>query len=516
MTTRFNLLDEPWLTVRFCDGEVRDIGLLELFAKLEEISELAETSPPSLIAGYRLLLAITHRALSHHGGVWKDKDRARWYRDGFPVTALHDYLEHWRDRFWMFHPEMPFMQVAALMGIEETQHKQKPWTQVSLASANGNMPIMFDHSCDLEPEPITPAAAMRVLLGFLQCTPGGLVKTIKTSDKAGPLANTAGVLPMGGNLQQTLCLALHPARGREDVPSWERPPLERLDLTAPPSLATGPNDRYSRLSRAVLFDHAGDDQVRWLRLAVGDALLEDANAPDPMASYRAGFNRMERLGFTEGRAFWRDLPALVPDAEGKASQPAAVLGWAANLNAYLDSRQVDQPLLVAGVASDQAKLLRWRSERLFLPANLLENVQLAGFLRGEIQRAESLHDRIEMLAKNMLAECMPEPHRKDTQAQALKVVATGGAAAKFFASVERSVPMLLQYISAGDGDKATHYWSACLAQAAEECWQVLRREAGYTPSALCAEAKMWPRFRRLLLQLQPDASNSELLEETRT
>ncbi|MDF5939974.1 type I-E CRISPR-associated protein Cse1/CasA [Pseudomonas aeruginosa] len=39
------------------------MGLLEVFREAERISALAETEPPSLIAQYRLLLAITHRAL---------------------------------------------------------------------------------------------------------------------------------------------------------------------------------------------------------------------------------------------------------------------------------------------------------------------------------------------------------------------------------------------------------------------------------------------------------------------
>ena len=206
----FNLLDEPWLPVRLGDGQVCDLGLLELFERAGEISALAETSPPSLIAQYRLLLAITHRALSQARGRWTDVDRARWYQQGLPNDAIREYLQQWRERFWLFHPQQPFMQVAALAEVEETRDKQKPWTQISLASANGNVPVVFDHSCDLTPRFISAADALRALLGFLQFTPGGLVKTIRDSDKAGALANTAAVMPLGASLAQSLCLALHP------------------------------------------------------------------------------------------------------------------------------------------------------------------------------------------------------------------------------------------------------------------------------------------------------------------
>lgn len=70
MSESFCLLDEPWLAVRMHDGQVRELGLLALFEQAGEISALAETSPPSLIAQYRLLLAITHRAISQAQGRW--------------------------------------------------------------------------------------------------------------------------------------------------------------------------------------------------------------------------------------------------------------------------------------------------------------------------------------------------------------------------------------------------------------------------------------------------------------
>lgn len=513
MTPRYNLLDEPWLPVRFADGRVCDVGLLELFERAGEINALAETAPPSLIAEYRLLLAITHRALTWAHGPWKDRDRARWYREGLPRAGLRDYLEHWRERFWLFHPEQPFMQVAALAILEETRDKQKPWTQISLASANGNAPVVFDHSCDLLPAPITPALALRTLLGFLQFTPGGLVKTLRDPDKAGPLANSAAALPVGATLQQTLCLALHPASNQDDLPTWERAPAQRRDLLAEPSLASGANDRYTRPSRAVLLLETEAGQVQWLRFAAGIALGDDPNAPDPMASYRAGSNSLVRLSFTEGRALWRDLPALVPDAEGKACQPAAVLGWAANLNAQLGRYDEEQPLLVAGLASDQAKLLRWRCEQIALPAVLLADTGLAGFLRSEVRRAEALHEQIRNLATTMLAETMPDPRSKDTRARARAMLDTGASAATFFAIAERGLPMLLRLIGEGDGEGAHRHWLDSLLQAAEGCWEGLRRTLGQSPLALRAEARAWPRFRALLRELRPAVSNPEKPKE---
>lgn len=514
MTPRFNLLDEPWLPVRFADGRVCDVGLLELFERAGEISALAETTPPSLIGEYRLLLAITHRALTWAHGPWKDKDRARWYREGLPQDALRDYLEHWRDRFWLFHPEQPFMQVAALATAAETAELRFPCSTVSIDQLYGS--AMFDHRV-FSRSPRLPAVVLRDLLGFFQFVPGGFFpgKKLKSSDKAGPLVNTAAVLPVGRLLQETLCLTLHPgtAAAAADIPSWERAQVTIAQLQAEPTLVSGPNDRYSRLSRSVLLLPSADGEIEAVQMAAGIALGDDPNAPDPMASYRAGKDMLVRVTFTEGKAFWRDLPALVPDSEGKACQPAAVLGWAANLHPYLGVLQIEQPLLIAGLASDQGKLLRWRCEQIALPAVLLADPQLAGFLRSEVRRAEVVHEQVRTLATGMLADTMPDPRSKDTRARARAVLDAGASATTFFAAAERALPALLQLIGTGDGEGASRYWSASLLQAAEACWEILRCNLGQSPLALRAEARAWPRFRALLRELQPADSNPQPSKE---
>lgn len=516
MNRRFNLLDEPWLPVRLQDGRLCDLGLLELFERAGEIGALAETAPPSLIAQYRLLLAIVHRALSRAQGRWTDAERARWYRQGLPAEAVRDYLEHWRERFWLFHPEQPFMQVAALAEAEETRDRHKPWSQISLASANGHAPVLFDHACDLAPCPIAPADALRTLLGFLQFTPGGLVKVLRDADKAGALANTAAVMPLGASLVQGLCLALHPPTpaGHEDLPSWEQAPPGVAQLRGEPRLASGPNDRYSRLARAVLLLFDAPGRVQWIRFAAGIALAEDAQTPDPMASYRAGSHGPVRLSFAEGRAFWRDLPALLPEDEGLASQPAAVLGWAANLQFLAGGGE--QPVLVAGLASDQAKLLRWRSERIVLPTALLASADCANALRRQLRRAEALFGDIRTLAAGMLAEIRPDSAGKETGARARTLFDAGPAPALYFATAERALGRLMALLGSGDSDdlaRAEALWSQTLLAAAQAAWQAACDGLGRSPKALRAEARAYPRLLARLSPLRPAEDHAAVADE---
>lgn len=516
----FNLIDEPWMPVRTLGGEVREISLTDALLNAGDYATLAETSPPNLIALYRLLLAVLHRALTTHRGAWRDADRARWFREGLPEEPIKAYLEQWRERFWLFHPQHPFMQVAALAEAEETREKQKPWTQIALESANGNTPVMFDHALDDAPTSIPFALVCRNLLGFLQFTPGGLVKVLKTSDNAGALANTAAVLPLGQTLAQTLVLGLHPwdAQRLNDLPAWEQPTPTIAHLCANPTLATGPNDRYTRMSRAVLLISAdASNGIRHARFAVGLALAHDPNFPDPMASFRVNKEgKAVRISFDEGRAVWRDLPVLVPDASGKFSVPPAVLSYAANLFAYLGRWDAPISVLTAGVANEvgQMKLLRWRAERIELPQAMLTDFDAAAELRQQVRFAEEVYSRLRGICSRVIVSTMPNPEHKETKARAKAIQEKGPAAAVFFSTAERALPKLMQQIAAGDIDAAHQDWMVALKDAAVQAWEVTRKSLGDSPAVMRAEARAYPKFRGLLHSLEQPETVSNKEEST--
>lgn len=501
----FNLLNELWIPVRTLQGEMHEVSLSTALLRSHEYSALAETAPPNLVALYRLLLAVLHRALTTKHGPWRDSDRARWFRNGLPEQPLHDYLTQWHDAFWLFHPEKPFMQVAALAHAPETCDKVKPWTQISLEGACGNTPVMFDHALDNQPRPVPFAAACRSLLGFLQFTPGGLVKTFRDSDKAGPLSNTAAAIPMGANLRQSLLLALHPwdDQRQNDLPAWEQPAPTITELRADPALATGPNDRYTRRSRAVLLLQEPDgEHTRHIRFGAGLGLEDDPNARDSMASYRINKDgKAIRLTFSEGRAIWRELPVLVPDTAGKYSHPAAVLGWASNL---YDSIGQDTPVqvLVAGLASDQAKLLRWRAESIQLPVALLTDPIAAQQLRQHIQRAEEIYTQLRRIAATLVANTMPDATHKDTRSRAAIIVFNSPMAAAYYACAERGLPSLMEKLAQTDDEAADTQWRSTLTQAVQLAWSALGQSLGQTPNVLRAQARADSKFRSLLHQLQ--------------
>lgn len=506
----FNLLDEPWIPVYLSDGTIREVSLSDALTNPTSYKGIAENSPCNLIAIYRLLLAILNRALSTSNGRWSEADRAVWFRKGVPVSFIVDYLEQWRERFWLFHPSHPFMQVAALETAKETKDSYKPWVQIALQSATGNTPTVFDHSVDALPKAATPALACRHLLGFLQFVPGGLVKVFRGSDNAGPLANTAAVLPLGINLAETLLLSLHPFKA-DDIPSWEQAPPTVAQLQAKAKLVSGPNDRYTRTTRAVqLIMENSTGLVHKIRFAVGLAIEEDPNSRDTMACYRIDKKGFEiRISFNEGRSFWRDLPSLVPDSSKKRDKPASVMEWATNLHETLGNLDSYIQILSAGLSSDQAKLLRWRNQTFAMPLKMLSNPSLADEFRNQVKTGEDIFFQLLRICTDMITLTFPDPLHKDSKARAKAVFVNGPAVTTYFSKLESEVPLLLRLIAEEDIEAAEHTWKQTISNAVLKAYDITLASLGSSPSALRAQARTYPKLMHLRKKLaQPDQENN--------
>ena len=126
----FNLLDESWIRVLLPDGSVKEVGIRDVLLHASDYVDLAGELPTQDIAVLRLLLAILHTVFSptdEEGchAMFSSADDALiqwselWNQGSFPEKPLEEYLEKWRQRFWLFHPERPFWQVPeAAIGTE--------------------------------------------------------------------------------------------------------------------------------------------------------------------------------------------------------------------------------------------------------------------------------------------------------------------------------------------------------------------------------------------------------------
>lgn len=509
---RLNLLDSPWVPVYRKNGKTERVSLKTLFREADEILGIAEPTPPNCIALYRLLLAILHRALTTQHGRWGTKERVHWYNNGLPLNKIEAYLESWRDRFWLVHPTQPFMQVAVLFEhYKKTGKGLKPLAQIKLSSSSGNNAVLFDHSFEGKSLAENWEQALCDLLGYLQFVPGGLVRIIRGSDKAGPLTNSAAFLLQSEKLSKTLLLNLHPWSDHEDLPSWEKPPVTINNIKSEPTLATGPNDRYTRLTRSVIFLATDDEQVDQLLFAEGVALEEDEQQPDPMHTRRVTKDgKLIRIRFEEGRAIWRELPVLAP--YGEHDTAPRVFEWGNTLLQSVKSDEKDLPVLVAGLASNQAKLERWRLEYFKIPSHILTSPDVSQAVRLTIQEAESFFREISSLFITMISESLPDPNHPDTRNAARNRFNRSPATAAYFNACERQLGAMMRAYASNDPDHANTLWNLAQLDGARAAWKAVVSLLGDSPSAIRSVARYQSLFEMKLRKNQVTKDQSEDLK----
>ena len=108
----FDLVHEPWIPCRERDGTVTEQGILCTLGRAHELAGLSGDVPTQTFALTRLLLAVLHGALA--GPRDLDDWEELWRAEKLPVARIAPYLTQYRDRFDLFHPETPFLQVADL------------------------------------------------------------------------------------------------------------------------------------------------------------------------------------------------------------------------------------------------------------------------------------------------------------------------------------------------------------------------------------------------------------------
>ena len=131
----FNLLDEPWIRVMTEDCTAQEISLTQALWEGHHYRRLAGELPTQDVAILRLLLAVLHTVFYRMDLDGEDNPietpgqavqrwQMLWKAGQFPQEPIRKYLEQWKERFWLFHPEHPFYQTpAASVGTVYTAAK---------------------------------------------------------------------------------------------------------------------------------------------------------------------------------------------------------------------------------------------------------------------------------------------------------------------------------------------------------------------------------------------------------
>lgn len=232
----FNLLDEPWIRVMTEDCTVVERSLMQVLLNSHQYQRLADELPTQDVALLRLLLAILQTVFYRVDPEGEDdpiEDRAAairrwqalWNAGRFPEQPIRTYLETWKDRFWLFHPEHPFYQVpAAAVGTKFKASKLN-----GELSESAHKMRLFPLRDGEEKETLSYAEAARWLVTLIGFDDSASTKK-ETGTGTGWLGDRVNVYAIGENLFETLMLNLVFLKdGRyvwaENMPAWEQPTM---------------------------------------------------------------------------------------------------------------------------------------------------------------------------------------------------------------------------------------------------------------------------------------------------
>lgn len=232
----FNLLDEPWIRVMTEDCTVVERSLMQVLLNSHRYQRLAGELPTQDVALLRLLLAILQTVFYRVDPEGEDdpiEDRAAairrwqalWNAGRFPEQPIRTYLETWRDRFWLFHPEHPFYQVpAAAVGTKFKASKLN-----GELSESAHKMRLFPLRDGEEKETLSYPEAARWLVTLIGFDDSASTKK-ETGTGTGWLGDRVNVYAIGENLFETLMLNLVFLKdGRyvwaENMPAWEQPTM---------------------------------------------------------------------------------------------------------------------------------------------------------------------------------------------------------------------------------------------------------------------------------------------------
>ncbi len=392
--SRFNLIDEQWIPVRFPDGTRDELGIRDTLLRAKEIEAIEDPSPLVVASLHRFLLAVLYRALEGP----TDIDQAKaLFKAGLPSDKITDYLEKWRDRFWLFDDRYPFFQVPRYEPTETNGKKQwRSWSAMAAEHNADNAKVLFDH-IDTENAGIIPCKkAVQWLIACQTFAVGGGKSDFQYT-KSAPSATAVMVIPLGENLRDTLVLSLVPENRevlRSDQPLWEREPDSIESLRKGPARpAYGWADRYTWRSRSIRL--RSDDEgngVAELALASGIG-CEAENQFDPMLGYRIDEKNGKLPVRFQERGLWRDFDSLLPDKSDKSHSAPLVIDHAVALARSCPDR-FPRSVIVLGQANTQAKIEFWRMERFVLPTAIAGDKNIRSEIRGFLKLAETCGDTL--------------------------------------------------------------------------------------------------------------------------
>ncbi|MEW6093466.1 MAG: type I-E CRISPR-associated protein Cse1/CasA [Chloroflexota bacterium] len=497
MTYSYSLVDEPWISCVHPDGSVGELGLRQTLLRAHELRGVQGDSPLETAALYRLLLAVLHSALrgprvwEAWGELW---DGGRWLPE-----VVNGYLDQWRDRFDLFHPQRPFYQAS------DDRVRPKSIASLALDMVSGNNAVLFDHHTEEAGVTLTPAKAARTVVVAQTFGLSGLSGIPGQGFTDGPWARGIVFLVESDDLFRVLMLnlmkypdeKLNNMRSKDDRPAWEQDDPYRSNRQIP----LGYLDYLTWQNRRVLLIPEGDEKSPTVSaMSVAPGLRLNASVFDSFKLYRKGHGKGNEeiwliTRFSEDRALWRDSGSLF-GLKSEHGRPPQTFHALANLvsEGWIPHKQKFR-FMALGMANDQAKVEFFQENHLPLPLEYLEDENLVVKLSNAIQKAEQTHFALKIAAQWLAALVLsPNVDGKKwqeighiTREQAGSLMMHWNVDRIYWQRLELPFMQLLEDLP--HDPKAMDSWNETLRQAAWEALEQAANAAGDDPAALKAAVR---------------------------
>ncbi|WP_303870606.1 type I-E CRISPR-associated protein Cse1/CasA [Fannyhessea vaginae] len=405
--SRFNLIDEPWISVVIdYKGTTKLVGLKEFFENAHTYIALAGDMPTQDFAVMRFILAILHTVFSRYDAqgnayetvtlndrmqqleevdqgdyedyedalldTWKDL----WKAGKFPDIVLK-YLDAWHDRFYLYDDKYPFYQVTKeIISKVNAQFTDNTCTTAIVCpklinrtiSESGNKIALFSPRCNSNKNNLTDAELVRWLITFQAVSNASDKKSIikdKTLQKSiGWIYGLGGLFFSSNNLFKTLLfnfILKHPDSQYNvpQHPAWELEQYELYEKYQKSIMIDNLACLYTNWSRLVyLFYYTGNkkeskdkesrENLR-LRIVKTIAPQKETNILEPMAKWKNGSDKIpiaDKPQKTE--SIWRSFGAIFNLSDNDRRSPVI----ADNLNhlkEYFDEDELVQVNVISAI-----------------------------------------------------------------------------------------------------------------------------------------------------------------------